>query len=84
MVGIIWANHRLMFSHIGRTDHILVTLNLLEFMCIAFLPVPTGILGTWVISDRNRFFAVIFYGAVLVVLGTTTTSCGGTPGTGPA
>jgi uncharacterized membrane protein len=46
-----------------------VSLNLLELMSVAFLPVPTGILGSWVVSDRNRFFAVIFYGGTLVVLG---------------
>ena len=38
-------------------------------MSVAFLPVPTGILATWVVSDSNRFFAVIFYGLTLVVLG---------------
>jgi uncharacterized membrane protein len=58
-----------MFSHIERTSHTLVSLNLLELMCVAFLPVPVGILGTWVVSDRDRFFAVIFYGATLIVLG---------------
>jgi uncharacterized membrane protein len=69
VVGAVWANHRLMFSHLARADHVLVSLNLLELMSVAFLPVPTGILGTWVMSDRNRFFAVIFYGTTLVILG---------------
>jgi uncharacterized membrane protein len=58
-----------MFSHIARTDRTFVSLNLLELMCVAFLPVPTGILGTWVVSNRNRLSAVIFYGGTLVVLG---------------
>jgi TMEM175 potassium channel family protein len=59
----------LAFSHFERTDHILVSLNLLELMSVAFLPVPTGILGTWVVSEPNRFFAVLFYGGTLIVLG---------------
>lgn len=69
VVGTVWANHRLAFSYFERTDHILVSLNLLELMSVAFLPVPTGILGTWVVSDRNRFFAVLFYGGTLALLG---------------
>ncbi len=69
VVGTVWANHRLAFSHFVRTDHILGSLNLLELMSVAFLPVPTGILGTWVVSDRNRFTAVLFYGGTLAVLG---------------
>ncbi len=69
VVGTVWANHRLAFSQFVRTDHILVSLNLLELMSVAFLPVPTGILGTWVASDRNRFFAVLFYGGTLALLG---------------
>jgi uncharacterized membrane protein len=69
VVGTVWANHRLAFSHFVRTDHILVSLNLLELMSVAFLPVPTGILGTWVVSERNRLAAVVFYGGTLAVLG---------------
>jgi uncharacterized membrane protein len=69
VVGTVWANHRLAFSHFERIDHVLVSLNLLELMSVAFLPVPTGILGTWVVSNSNRLFAVLFYGGTLVVLG---------------
>jgi TMEM175 potassium channel family protein len=69
VVGTVWANHRLAFSHFVRTDHVLVSLNLLELMSVAFLPVPTGILGTWVVSEPNRRTAVVFYGGTLAVLG---------------
>ena len=69
VVGTVWANHRLAFSHFVRTDHVLVSLNLLELMSVAFLPVPTGILGTWASSDRNRLSAVVFYGGTLAILG---------------
>lgn len=69
VVGTVWANHRLAFSYFERTDHILVSLNLLELMSVAFLPVSTGVLGKWVESDRNRLFAVVFYGVTLAILG---------------
>lgn len=69
VVGTVWANHRLMFSHFVRTDHVLVSLNLLELMSVAFLPVPTGVLGTWVTSAPNRLTPVLLYGGTLAVLG---------------
>ncbi len=39
-VGIVWANHHIMFSYFVRTDRGLVFLNLLILMLVAFLPVP--------------------------------------------
>jgi uncharacterized membrane protein len=69
VVGTVWANHRLAFSHFVRTDHVLVSLNLVELMSVAFLPVPTGVLGTWISSDRNMLAAVVFYGGTLIILG---------------
>ena len=68
-VGIVWANHRLAFSHIIRSDRVLVSLNLLELMVVAFLPVPTTVLGEWAASDPNRLTAVLFYGCAFVLLG---------------
>ncbi len=42
VVGIIWANHRVMFSHIARTDRILVSLNLLGLMASRSCPYRPG------------------------------------------
>jgi uncharacterized membrane protein len=68
-VGIVWANHHLMFSYFVRTDRTVVSLNLVLLMLVAFLPVPTAVLGTWFISDRDRPLAVLLYGALFVVFG---------------
>ncbi|HEX6817502.1 MAG TPA: TMEM175 family protein [Ktedonobacterales bacterium] len=68
-VGIVWANHRLAFGHLVRSDSVLVSLNLLELMVVAFLPVPTAVLGEWAASDTNRLAAVVFYGCTFVLLG---------------
>jgi uncharacterized membrane protein len=69
VVGTVWANHRLAFSHLARSDHVLASLNLLELMTVAFLPLPTAVLGTWIGSYPNRQTAVLFYGGTLCVLG---------------
>jgi uncharacterized membrane protein len=68
-VGIVWANHHLMFSHFVHADRTVVSLNLLILMLVAFLPVPTAVLGAWFVSDRDRLTAVLFYGGVLFVFG---------------
>lgn len=69
-VGTIWANHRLAFAHLVRSDHTLVSLNLLELMTVAFVPVPTAVLGTWIgSSQQNRLTAVLLYGGKLFFLG---------------
>jgi uncharacterized membrane protein len=68
-VGIVWANHHLMFSHFVRTDRVVVSLNLLLLMLVAFLPVPTAVLGTWFISEADRPIAVILYGSLFFVFG---------------
>jgi uncharacterized membrane protein len=68
-VGIVWANHHLMFSNFVRTDRVAVSLNLLLLTLVAFLPVPTAILGTWVVSERDRPIAAFVYGGLFFVFG---------------
>ena len=64
LVGINWANHRVMFKTFVRADHALVWLNLLYLMVgVAFMPVPTAILGAWLGSPNNQVVAAVFYGA---------------------
>jgi uncharacterized membrane protein len=64
-VGLAWVGHRVMFSKLIRTDHILIWGNLLFLLLIAFLPIPTAVVGQWIGSSRdNQLTAVLFYGAV--------------------
>jgi len=67
LVGINWANHRVMFKTFARADHTLVWLNLLYLMVVAFTPVPTAVLGAWLGSPNNQAVAAVFYGAVATV-----------------
>jgi uncharacterized membrane protein len=73
LVGINWANHRVMFKTFVRADNTFVWLNLLYLMVgVAFIPVPTAVLGTWLGSDHaNQVVAAVFYGAVGTVGGMT-------------
>jgi len=64
LVGINWANHRVMFKTFARADHTLVWLNLLYLMVgVVFIPVPTAVLGAWLGTPGNEVVAAVFYGA---------------------
>jgi uncharacterized membrane protein len=70
LVGINWANHRVMFSNFVRMNHALIWLNLLYLMVgVAFIPVPTAVLGEWSGSPQNQLVAAVFYGGVATVGG---------------
>jgi TMEM175 potassium channel family protein len=45
VIARFWVIHRLAFRLIGRDDGVLVWLNLLLLMFVAFLPFPTAVLG---------------------------------------
>jgi TMEM175 potassium channel family protein len=46
VIARFWMTHRLAFRLIARDDTVLVGLNLLLLMFVAFLPFPTAVLGT--------------------------------------
>ena len=70
LVGINWANHRVMFATFARASHVLIWLNLLYLMVgVAFMPIPTAVLGAWLGSPDNQVVAAVFYGASATVGG---------------
>jgi uncharacterized membrane protein len=71
LIGINWANHRVMFKTFARADHALVWLNLLYLMVgVAFMPVPTAVLGAWLgSSPNNQLIAAVFYGSAATIGG---------------
>jgi uncharacterized membrane protein len=69
-VGINWANHRVMFSRFARTSHALIWLNMLYLMLgVAFMPVPTAVLGDWLGNPKDQVVAAVFYGGATTVAG---------------
>jgi uncharacterized membrane protein len=70
LIGINWTNHRMMFSTFSRANHTLVWLNLLYLMVgVAFMPVPTAVLGAWLGDPQNQVVAAVFYGVSAAVGG---------------
>jgi uncharacterized membrane protein len=45
VISTVWANHHNRFRFIVRSDHVLLFLNTLFLMCVAFIPFPTTLLA---------------------------------------
>jgi uncharacterized membrane protein len=70
LLGMNWVNHRVMFATFVRTDHTLVWLDLLYLMVgVAFIPIPTAVLGAWLGRPHDAVVAAVFYGASTTVGG---------------
>src|SRR5262252_535271 len=65
VIARFWVTHHQAFQLIGRYDAVLVWLNLLLLMFVAFLPFPTAVIG-----EHNRSpAAAVLYGATVVAAG---------------
>lgn len=69
VIGAIWINHHAMFRHIVRSDGVLLLLNVLHLMLIAFLPFPTAVLAKAFTRSADEAMAAAFYGGTLTVIG---------------
>ncbi|GHO98863.1 hypothetical protein KSF_089110 [Reticulibacter mediterranei] len=63
-IGLYWLGHHRLFQYIARYDTILLLLNLLLLMCIAFIPFPSAVIG-----DYDNLTASIFYALTLAITG---------------
>ena len=69
VIGAIWINHHAMFKHIVRVDGMLLLLNVLHLLLIAFLPFPTAVLAEAFHRGTDESVAAAFYGGILTVIG---------------
>lgn len=65
IVSVYWTTHQRVFHYITRVDNILTWLNILFLLSVAFLPVPTNVLGRY----GEHGAAVRFYAVCLMVTG---------------
>jgi len=61
-IGIMWINHHRLFTHIKRTDTVLLLLNLLLLLIIVFIPVPTVLLSEYIVLPNDHVAAIIYSG----------------------
>lgn len=65
VIGLVWLSHHRKFRVIGRTDPVLLRLNLLMLFFVASLPLPTAILG----GHGDAVVAVLVYAATICAVG---------------
>jgi uncharacterized membrane protein len=61
-IGQVWANHHVMFDHVRVADRVVLLLNTLLLMVVAFLPFATSVLAGALRSGQGERTAVVFYG----------------------
>src|SRR5205823_6809072 len=61
-IGQVWANHHVMFDHIRAADRVVLLLNTLLLMAVAFLPFATSVLAGALHDGHGQRTAVVFYG----------------------
>jgi uncharacterized membrane protein len=68
-IGIIWMNHHHTVSLIARTDRTMLFLNNLLLLTVAFLPFPTGLVGTYLQrgGDGEQAAALAYAGTLVVM-----------------
>jgi uncharacterized membrane protein len=69
LIGLVWANHHVMFTRIARADRVLVFLNTLLLLNVAFVPFPAAVIARAFADGESEAIAVLLYGVVLTVGG---------------
>lgn len=64
-VALYWQVHRRTFHYIKRNDSLLTWLNILQLMCVAFLPVATGLFDTYGTATS----VILLYTGTLALIG---------------
>jgi len=70
-IGQVWANHHVMFDHIRAADRVILLLNTLLLMIVAFLPFATSVLAGALRSGHGQRIAVVLYGVAFDVTALT-------------
>jgi uncharacterized membrane protein len=73
-IGVIWVNHRSLFSGLGQVDRVLLFLNLLLLLFVVAIPFTTATLSEYLSQgDANAHVAAALYGAVMTGMGVSFT-----------
>jgi uncharacterized membrane protein len=67
LIGQVWANHHIMFDHIRSADRMVLFLNTVLLMDIAFLPVAASVLAAAFRDGHGERTAVVFHGLAFEV-----------------
>jgi uncharacterized membrane protein len=66
-IGVMWINHHRLYTHIKRTNTILMLLNLLLLLVIVFIPVPTAIVAEYLVHPDQHAAALLYSGTMVIL-----------------
>jgi uncharacterized membrane protein len=66
-IGVMWLNHHRLYSHIKRTDTVLLLLNLLLLLIIVFIPVPTALVAEYLVRLDLHAAALLYSGTNVIL-----------------
>jgi uncharacterized membrane protein len=66
-IGVMWINHHRMFTHIKKSDDVLLVLNLLLLLGVSVVPFPTAVLSAH-LGTANQKTAAVFYNATFIAI----------------
>jgi uncharacterized membrane protein len=69
LIGLLWANHHVMFEHIVKTDRTQMFVNTLLLMVVAFIPFTASVLASAFRNGTGESVAIALYGGTLVLGG---------------
>jgi uncharacterized membrane protein len=75
-IGALWLAHHALFRRTASVDSVIVRLNLLLLMAVAFMPFPTQLVAEAISRTSAERAAVLFYGATLFVVSFLFTAMG--------
>jgi uncharacterized membrane protein len=67
LIGQVWANHHVLFDNIRNADRVILFLNTLLLMDIAFLPFAASVLAGAFRDGQGERSAVVFHGITFEV-----------------
>lgn len=73
-IGGLWLAHHAIFRRLSSADVVVMRLNILLLMLVAFLPFPTRLVAEAIHLTSAERAAVIFYGLVLLSISVVTTA----------
>ena len=75
-IGALWLAHHALFRRMVYADAVVVRINLLLLMAVAFIPFPTRLVAEAIDTTQAERAAVLFYGATLFTVSLLFTAMG--------
>src|SRR5713226_7177756 len=66
-IGVMWINHHRLYTHIKRTNTVLLLLNLLLLLIIVFIPVPTALVAEYLVHPDQHAAALLYSGTNVIL-----------------